>query len=68
MCPSKEYVKVEMRFYQVYVVFPLIRVRDDVVLLQKLSKSKGASRCMIIKLVNIHGQAQYLYEGNWKGD
>jgi len=23
---------------------------------------------MIIKLVNIHARAQYLYEGNWKGD
>ena len=29
---------------------------------------QGASRYMIIKLVNIHVIAQYLYEGNEKGD
>ena len=46
------------------MVFPLIRVVDDEGLLQKLSQSKGASRCMIIKLVNIHVIAQYLYEEN----
>ena len=46
----KEYLKIEIRLYQVYVVFPLMRVRDDVVLLQNLSQSKGASRRMIIKL------------------
>ena len=60
--------KIEIRFYQVYVVVSLIRVRDDLVLLQKLSQSKGASRHTIIKLVNIHVRAQYLYEGNQKGD
>ena len=53
----KEYLKIEIRLYQVYVVF-----------LKKLSQSKGASRCMIIKLVNVHVRAQYLYEGDWKGD
>ena len=37
-------------------------------LLQKLSQSKGASICIIIKLANIHAMTQYLYEGNWKGD
>ena len=37
-------LKIEARLYQVYVIFPLIRVVDDVVLLQKLSQSKGASR------------------------
>ena len=51
-----------------YVVFPLIRVKGDVVLLKKLSQSKGGSRCTIIKLANIHARAQYLYEGNRKGD
>ena len=56
----KQYLKIEMGFYQVYVVFPLIRVKDDVVLLKKLSQSKGASRCMIIKLANIHAKAQHL--------
>ena len=50
------------------MVFPLIRVKDDVVLLKKLSQSKGASRRTIIKLVNVHERAQYLYEGNQKGD
>ena len=64
----KEYLKIEIRFYQVYVVFSLIRVGDNVGLLQILSQSKGASRRMIIKLVNIHVMTQYLYEGNWKGD
>ena len=51
-----------------YMVFSLTRVVDNVVLLQKLSQSKEASRCMIIKLANIHERAQYLYEGNQKGD
>ena len=37
-------LKIEVRLYQVYVVFPLIRVGDNVVLQQKLSQSKGASR------------------------
>jgi len=66
--PSKEYLhkKLEIRLYQVYVVFPLMRVRDNVVLLKKLSQSKGASRRTIIKLANIHARAQYLYEGNQK--
>jgi len=63
----REYQKIETRLYQVYVVFPLMRVRDNVVLLQKLSQSKGASRHTIIKLVNIHARAQYLYKKNWKG-
>ena len=63
-----EYLRIEIIFYQVYVVFPLMRVRDGVVLLQKLSQSKGESRDMIIKLANIHARAQYLYEGNQKGD
>jgi len=53
----KEDLKIEIRLYQVCVVFPLIRVIDDMVLLQKLSQSKGASRCMIIKLVNIYARA-----------
>jgi len=61
-------VKIEARLYQVYVIFPLIRVVDYVVLLQKLSQSKGESRRMIIKLANIHVRIQYLYEGNRKGD
>jgi len=34
----KEYLKIEIRIYQVYVVFTLMRVKDDVVLLQKLSQ------------------------------
>ena len=42
-------------------VFLLIRVVDKVDLLQRWSKSKGTSRCMIIKLVNLHVKAQYLY-------
>ena len=62
----KEYLKIETRLYQVYVVFPLMRVKEDVVLLKELFQSKGASRCMIIKLANIHVRAQYLYQGNWK--
>ena len=37
-----------------------VRVVDDVNLLQKCFQRKGASRCMIIKLVNIHAIAQYL--------
>ena len=45
-----------------------MRVKDDVVLLKKLSQSKGASKHMIIKLANVHVRAQYLYEGNRKGD
>ena len=45
-----------------------MRVKDDVVLLKKLSQSERASRHTIIKLVNVHVRAQYLYEGNWKGD
>ena len=45
-----------------------MRVKDDVVLRKKLSQSKGASRHMIFKLANIHAKAQYLYEGNKKGD
>ena len=53
----KEDLKIEMRLYQVYVVFPLIRVVDDVILLQKHFQSKGASRHMIIKLVSIHAIA-----------
>ena len=64
----KEYLKIEIRLYQVYVVFPLMRVKDDVVLLKELSQSKEASRCMIIKLANVHARAQYLYEGNRKGN
>ena len=64
----KEDLKIEVRLYQVYVVFPLIRVVDDAVLLQKLSQSKGTSRCTIIKLANIHARAQCLYEGNRNGD
>ena len=57
----EEDLKIEVRLY---VVFPLIRVADDVVLLQKCSQSKGESRCIIIKLANIHVLAQHLYEGN----
>ena len=64
----KEYLKTEIRLFQVYVGFPLMRVKDDVVLLKKLSQSKGASRHMIIKLVNVHERAWYSYEGNQKGD
>ena len=63
----KQYLKIEIGFYQVYVVFPLMRVKDHVVLLKELSQNKGASRCMIIKLVNVHERAWYLYAGNWKG-
>ena len=33
----KEYQKIEIRLYQVYVVFPLMRVKDNVVLLKELS-------------------------------
>ena len=40
----KENLKIEIRLYQVYVEFSLIRVVDNVVLLQKLSQSKGVSR------------------------
>ena len=54
-----------MRLYQVYVVFLLMRAVDDVNLLQKCFQSKGASRCMIIKLDNLHVKAQYLYKMNW---
>ena len=68
MSPSKEYLKIEMRLYQVYVVFPLMRVRDDMVLLQKLSQRKEASRGTIIKLANIHVRAQYLYKKNQEGN
>jgi len=57
----KEYQKIEIRLYQVYVVFPLMRVKDDVALLKKLSQSERASRRTIIKLVNIHERVQYLY-------
>ena len=57
----KEYLKIEIRLYQVYMVFPLIRVVDDVVLLQKLSQSERASRHTIIKLANVHERVQYLY-------
>ena len=53
----KENLKIEIRLYQVYVGFPLIRVVDNMVLLQKLSQRKGASRCTIIKLENIHARA-----------
>jgi len=56
----KEYLKIEIRIYQVYVVFPLMRVKDDVVLLKELSQSKGESRCMIIKLANVHERVWYL--------
>jgi len=42
-----------------------MRVVDNVNLLQKYFKSKGESRHMIIKLLNIHAKAQHLYEGNW---
>jgi len=55
------YLKIEMRLYQVYVVFPLVRVEDNVVLLKKLSQSERASRRTIIKLANIHERVQYLY-------
>jgi len=55
------YLRIEVRLYQFYVVFPLVRVKDEVVLLKKLSQSERASRCMIIKLVNIHERVQYLY-------
>ena len=64
----KEYLKIETRLYQVHVVFPLMRVRDDVVSLKKLSQRKRESRCMIIKLVNVHARAQYLYKKNQKGN
>ena len=60
----KEYLKIEIRLYQGYIVFPLMRVKDDVVFLKKISQSKGESRRMIIKLANIHVRAQYLSEGN----
>ena len=40
----KEDLKIEMRLYQVYVLFPLIGVVDDVNLLQKCFQSKGESR------------------------
>jgi len=33
----KEYLKIEIRLYQVYVVFPLMRVKDNVVLLKEIS-------------------------------
>ena len=46
----KEYLKIEIRLYQVYVVFPLMRVKDDVVLPKKLSQSERASRRTIVKL------------------
>ena len=38
------------------------------VLLKELSQSKGESRHMIIKQVNVHVRAQYLCEGNQKED
>ena len=48
------------------MIFLLMRVVNNMYLLQKCFKSKGESRHMIIKLANVHAKAQYLYEGNWE--
>ena len=61
------YLKIEIRLYQVYVVFPLVRVKDNVVLLKKLSQSKGASRHTIIKLANIHARLSIDMKGIRRG-
>jgi len=53
-----------MRLYPDYVVFLLIRVVDNIDLLQKCFQRKGETGHMIIKLVNVHARAQYLYEMN----
>jgi hypothetical protein len=53
----KEYLKIEIRLYQLYIVFPSMRVKDNVVSLKELYQSKGTSRHMITKLANVHARA-----------